>query len=166
VLTVYLTIYLPALLFQFLTTNLWEETVWMGFFQAPLQDRFGPWRAILLTTPFFALEHISLVFGGTVGQALVQFGLIVVVAFFTRALLGWVYHRTASVALAGLVHAAANAAGISLVPALFHQPAGGGTALLFLGLAVIVATRGRLGLTPAPALRPPTATVLKGIRHA
>ena len=45
----YLTAYLPALLFQFITTNWWEETAWMGAIQAPLQQRFGPWRAVLLT---------------------------------------------------------------------------------------------------------------------
>jgi len=145
VLLAYLTAYLPALLFQFLTTNWWEETVWMGFFQAPLQRRFGPWRAVLLTAPFFALEHISLVFGGTLSQGLIQFGLLVVVIIPTRALLAWIYNRTSSIALAGLVHAASNAAGLALVPELTSQPGGGGTALLLLGVIVIAATRGRLG---------------------
>lgn len=163
VLVVYLTTFLPALLFQFLTTNWWEETVWLGFFQAPLQDRFGPWRAVLLTTPFFALEHISLLFGGTVGDGLGQFTLILLVTLPTRALLAWVYNRTGSLALAGLVHAASNAAGLSLVPQLFHSPGGGGSALLVLGIVVIVATRGRLGLPtrwgrPAATITPPDST--------
>ncbi|GIF00993.1 CPBP family intramembrane glutamic endopeptidase [Paractinoplanes rishiriensis] len=153
--TAYVTVFLPALAFQFLTTNLWEETVWTGFFQGPLQDRFGPWRAVLLTTPFFALQHLSLVFGGTFGQGLAQFGLILVAAFFTRVLLGWIYQRTRSVALAGLVHAAANAAGIALVPQLFRQPGGGGTALLLLGLVVILTT-----------LAASAVTTRKGLRHA
>jgi membrane protease YdiL (CAAX protease family) len=150
-LVVYLTTYVPALLFQFLTTNWWEETVWLGFFQVPLQDRFGPWRAVLITTPFFALEHISLVFGSTVAERLVQFALIMLVTVPTRALLAWVYNRTGSLALAGLVHAASNAAGLSLVPPLFHSPGGGGSALLLLGVVVIAATRGRLGLPTPPA---------------
>ena len=34
-LIIYLTAYLPALLFQFVSTNWWEETVWLGFFQGP-----------------------------------------------------------------------------------------------------------------------------------
>ena len=138
--------FLPALLLQLVTTNWWEETVWTGFFQAPLQERFGVWRAVLLTTPFFALEHVSLVAGGTLGQGLAQLGLILLVSLPTRALLAWVYNRTRSIALVGLVHAASNAAGLSLVPGLFHQPGGGGSALLVLGLVVVVATRGRLGL--------------------
>lgn len=143
---VYSTAFVPALLFEFLTTNWWEETVWMGFFQAPLQDRFGPWRAVLITTPFFALEHISLVFGGSLTDGLVQFGLLLLVILPTPALLAWVYNRTGSLALTGLVHAASNAAGLSLVPQLFHAPGGGGSALLVLGIVVIGATRGRLGL--------------------
>lgn len=145
VLTAYLTAYLPALLLQFLSTNLWEEAAWMGFFQAPLQHRFGPWRAVLLTTPFFALEHISMLSGGTIGQGVVQFGLIVLVTVPTRALMAFLYNRTGSVAMAGLVHAAANAAGLTLVPALLHSPGAGGSALLVLGLVVIVLSRGRLG---------------------
>jgi len=66
-LTAYGVAYLPGLLFQFLSTNWWEEIVWMGFFQAPLQQRYGPMRVVLITTPFFALEHISLAFGGSRG---------------------------------------------------------------------------------------------------
>lgn len=157
VLIAYLTVYVPALLFQFLTTNWWEETVWMGFFQAPLQRRFGPWRAVLLTTPFFALQHASLVFGGTLGQGLTQFALIVLVIIPTRALLAWIYNRTGSLALAGLVHAASNAAGLGLVPALTHRPGGGGAALLLLGVIIIVATRGGLGY-PRPTPEPDPAT--------
>jgi membrane protease YdiL (CAAX protease family) len=145
VLVAYGVCYVPALLFQFVTTNWWEETVWMGFFQAPLQDRFGPWRAVMITTPFFALQHISLVFGGTFSDGAVQFALILLVVVPTRALLAWIYNRTGSLALVGLVHAASNAAGLSLVPQLFHQPGGGGSALLVLGVIVIAATRGRLG---------------------
>jgi membrane protease YdiL (CAAX protease family) len=66
----YLTAYLPGLLFQFVTTNWWEETAWMGFVQAPLQERFGAWKSVLITTPFFALAHISAVFDGTLIQGL------------------------------------------------------------------------------------------------
>ena len=145
VIVTYLLGYLPALLFQFLTTNWWEETVWTGFFQAPLQARLGAWRAVLVTTPFFALEHISLVFGGTFSDGVLQLGLLLLVILPTRALLGWVYNRTGSLPLVGLVHASSNASGLALVPQLFHQIGGGGSALLLLGVVVIVATRGRLG---------------------
>jgi hypothetical protein len=63
----------------------------------------------------------------------------------TRALLAWIYNRTGSIALVGLVHASTNAAGLALVPQLLGHPGGGGSALLVLGVIVIVATRSRLG---------------------
>jgi len=98
------------------------------------------------------------VFGGTLGQGLTQFALLVLVIIPARALLAWVYNRTGSLALAGLVHAASNAAGLGLVPTLTHQPGGGGAALLVLGVIIIVATRGRLGYPrPTPNSDPATA---------
>jgi membrane protease YdiL (CAAX protease family) len=81
----YLTAYLPALLFQFVTTNWWEETAWMGFVQAPLQQRFGPWRAVLLTAPFFSLAHVSAMFDGTFTQVLVKFLLLAVLVIPSAA---------------------------------------------------------------------------------
>ena len=92
----YLTAYLPALLFQFVTTNWWEETAWMGFVQAPLQQRFGPWRAVLLTAPFFSLAHVSAMFDGTFTQGLVKFLLLTVLVIPIRALLAWLYNRRAA----------------------------------------------------------------------
>jgi uncharacterized protein len=117
----YLTAYLPALLFQFVTTNWWEETAWMGFVQAPLQQRFGPWRALLHTAPFFSLAHVSAMFDGTFTQGLVTFLLLTVLVIPIRALLAWLYNRTGSIALVGLVHAASNASAFGLVPALYRQ---------------------------------------------
>ena len=140
----YLTAYLPALLFQFVTTNWWEETAWMGFVQAPLQQRFGAWKAVLLTTPFFALAHISAVFDGTFLQGLVKFLLLTVLVIPIRALLAWVYNRTGSIAFVGLVHAASNASALSLVPALYHRTGDAGLPFLVIAIAVIALSRGRL----------------------
>jgi hypothetical protein len=42
VLEAYVTAYLPALLFQFATTNWWEETVWMGFSKHPSNSGSAP----------------------------------------------------------------------------------------------------------------------------
>jgi membrane protease YdiL (CAAX protease family) len=144
VMIAYLTAYLPALLFQFLTTNWWEETAWMGFVQAPLQQRFGPWKAVLLTTPVFALAHISAVFDGTFLQGLVKFLLLIVLVIPIRALPGWVYNRTGSIAFVGLVHAASNASALGLVPALYHQTGDAGIPFLLLAIAAIALSRGRL----------------------
>lgn len=140
----YLTAYLPALLFQFVTTNWWEETAWMGFVQAPLQQRFGPWKAVLLTTPFFALAHISAMFDGTFTEGLVKFLLLTVLFIPIRALLGWIYNRTGSIAFVGLVHAASNASAFSLVPELFHRTGDAGLPFLLIAIAAIALSRGRL----------------------
>jgi membrane protease YdiL (CAAX protease family) len=150
----YVTAYLPALLFQFVTTNWWEETAWMGFVQAPLQERFGPWKAVLLTSPFFALAHISAVFDGTFIQGLVKFLLLTVLVIPIRALLAWVYNRTGSIAFVGLVHAASNASAFGLVPALYQQTGDAGVPFLLLAFAAIAFSRGRLNVhkrTVAPS---------------
>jgi uncharacterized protein len=141
----YTTAWLPALGMQFLTTNWWEEMVWTGFFQAPLQERFGPMRAVLIATPFFALEHASLAFADrTLADGLVYLLVLTAAVVPVRAFLAWVYNRTGSLAVVGLTHAALNA-GAALAP-LFTGPVDGVLPLVVLGLVVIVATRGRLGL--------------------
>ena len=79
-----------------------------------------------------------------------------------RFLLGWMYNRTASLFLVGLLHAASNAAAGGsgyqqgyLSAAYPGQQIAGLSHLLasaMLGLIVVIATRGRLGL-PAAAQR-------------
>ena len=141
----YVTAWLPALAMQFLTTNWWEEMVWAGFFQAPLQERFGPMRAVLIATPFFALQHAALAFADrTVADGLVYLLILTVAVVPVRAFLAWVYNRTGSLAVVGLTHAALNA-GVALAP-LFAGPVDGVLPLVVLGLVVMAATRGRLGL--------------------
>jgi uncharacterized protein len=157
----YLTAYLPALLFQFVTTNWWEETAWMGFVQAPLQQRFGPWRAVLLTAPFFSLAHVSAMFDGTFTQALVKFLLLTVLVIPIRALLAWLYNRTGSIALVGLVHAASNASAFGLVPALYRQTGDAGLPFLLIAIAAIAFSRSRLGArhrTASPQEAQPTGS--------
>jgi membrane protease YdiL (CAAX protease family) len=151
----YLTAFLPALVFQFATTNWWEEAVWMGFFQATLQQRFTPMKAVLITTPFFALQHLFIAFESSPLEGAVTFAALTVVIVFIRALLAWIYNRTGSIALVGLTHASTNAVSFSFMPLLYKQNGQGALVLLLLGLAVIVATRGRLGL---PHRRPAGTT--------
>jgi membrane protease YdiL (CAAX protease family) len=136
--------------------NLFEEVAWMGFVQARLQDRYrSPLRAALVVGPLFALQHVSLVVGqGTTGLLLL--GMLVVLAIPFRAALGFVHNRTGSLFLVGLVHATGNAAaggsgfGDGLLPRLY--PDAGFVGLMHLlafgviGLVLIAATRGRLGL--------------------
>jgi hypothetical protein len=77
-----------------------------------------------------------------------------------RALMGWVYNRTGSLFLVGLLHATGNAAasgsgfGESFLRQLYPTESVGTLHVLasvVVGLAVIAATRGRLGLPPRPA---------------
>lgn len=150
----YLTGFLPALAFNFLTTNLWEETGWQGLFQNTLQDRYGPWRAVLLTTPWFLLEHSFFAFRGTATEGAIWFTAFLIIVPPVRALMGWIYNRTGSIALVGLTHASTNAVSAGLMPVLFHGEGSAGGAYLLPGLLVLMLTRGRLGLAKPGAGTP------------
>ena len=153
---------LLPLVLTLLPNNLWEEVAWTGFVQARLQDRRGPAVAALLTGPLFALQHVSgVVSNGLVGGAILLAVLTVLVIPF-RFLTGWIYNRTGSLFLVGLVHGMGNAvAGGSgfdtgLLAFLYPgQPIATMAHLLtffVIGLVVLVATRRRLGAgTPDPA---------------
>ena len=140
----------------FATTNLWEETAWMGFVQARLQARRGVMLAAVATAVLFALQHLPLVVAQ--GTGLVALPVLAVMAIPFRALVAWPYNRTGSLFLVGLLHAAGNATGSGFGDALLpHLYADDGVGLLpllaeaLLGLAVIAATWARLGVHPRPA---------------
>jgi uncharacterized protein len=153
---------LLPLVLTLLPNNLWEEVAWTGFVQARLQDRRGPAVAALLTGLLFALQHVSgVVENGLVGGAVLLVALTVLVIPF-RFLTGWIYNRTDSLFLVGLVHGMGNAvAGGSgfdtgLLAFLYPgQPIATMAHLLtffVIGLVVLIATRRRLGFrTPRPA---------------
>ena len=147
--------FLASLLFNFVTTNWWEESVWMGFFQAPLQDRFGPFKAVLLTSPFFLLEHVTLVLpGSSLGGGWSSLLALLIVVPFARAAAAYIYNRTGSLMMVGLVHAASNAVGFGLMMRLYDIPGNGVLVFVVLGLVALVATRGRLGRTRSAATIP------------
>ena len=145
----------PAMLLTWLPNNWWEEVAWTGFVQARLQDRRGPIVAALLTGPLFALQHVALVADGTLAEAVFLMTLLIALAIPFRFLTGWVYNRTSSLFLVGLLHASGNAVagGSGFHPGflryLYPDSALSGMAHLLacaaLGLIVLVATRGRLG---------------------
>lgn len=137
----------------FLTINFVEEIAWMGFFQARLQPSRGPALAAVLTAAGFTLMHLPLfVVNGTPLVVIVPLFFVMAIGF--RALIGWVYNSTDSLFLVGVLHAAGNAAtggsglGEGLLPRLYdsswvsvlHT-----LAAFVIGLALIAATRGRLG---------------------
>jgi membrane protease YdiL (CAAX protease family) len=145
------------------TNNLWEEVAVMGFLQARLQDRHGPMRAVVLAALFFTFQHIALIIGG--GAAAVLLPFFFVTAFGFRALIGWTYNRTDSLFIVGLLHAASNAAtggsgffGSGVIGRLYESEPFATVlhlvAALVVGLALIAATRGRLGSERPSATEP------------
>jgi membrane protease YdiL (CAAX protease family) len=142
--------------------NLWEEVGVMGFLQARLQARHGALLGAVITAPFFALQHVALFVGNGIGLGLVILVVAIALLMPFRALMGWMYNRTGSLFLVGLLHAAGNAAaagsgfGDSFLRQLYPTESLVGSlhslVAVLLGLAVIAATRGRLGL-PAQSAR-------------
>ncbi len=153
-----------------LVPNNWaEEVAWMGFFQSRLQERTGSaMRAVLLTAPLFAFQHVVLVIGlpPVMAVGFMVFALLVMIPF--RAVMAWTYNHTGSLFFVGFVHAASNATaggsgfGDGFLPRLYpDEPFVGivhNVAFAVFGIALLVATRGRLGLsrrrTPAVAPTP------------
>lgn len=149
-----------GLLWQFVLTflpnNWWEEVAWMGFVQTRLEERHRVWAAAAITGVLFALQHITLVVGSGPVGAVVLMGVLILLAIPFRFLIGWVFHRTGSLFVVGLVHAMGNAAtggsgfGEGMLPRLY--PGRDGVPFMahlitfaVLGLIVVIATRGRLG---------------------
>ena len=91
-------------------------------------------------------------------------GLLILVAVPFRFLTGWAYNRTASLFLVGLVHAMGNAVaggsgfGAGVLPRLYPDQGmlvglAHLVAFALIGLVVLAATRGRLGLRDSEAAR-------------
>jgi membrane protease YdiL (CAAX protease family) len=141
------------------TNNLWEEVAWTGFVQARLQARHSPITAAAVTAPLFALQHTGLVVGGSLSGTVAVLLVLIVLAVPYRAVMGWLYNRTHSLLVVGAAHAAGDAvaAGTALgegfLPRLFGHSVGPMHLFAFavLGVVVVLATRGRLGESAAPA---------------
>jgi uncharacterized protein len=144
--------------------NLWEETSWSGYVTSRLQARFGPLRASLIAAPLFGLYHVPLFFiaGGLSDSPdrlpLTQFPLyaaflLIVFSGPMRILLTWVYNSSGrSIPVVSLFHASINATGGAAILTTFFAGVDGllvYAALAVFAIAVIAATRGRLGL-PEP----------------
>jgi membrane protease YdiL (CAAX protease family) len=146
-------LYLLFLVFGALTANLWEETVWAGFVQAPLMARQGLFVGSLLTAVPFFLIHLPVPFetdgwpGTPWSDVLITWGLLLVSAPFFRYLIGMVLVDTrGSLLAAGLLHASFNASGA--LPVL----AGGWQyipAMIVLTIACAVVRRRRTIVAPA-----------------
>jgi membrane protease YdiL (CAAX protease family) len=151
--------------------NLWEEASWSGYVTNRLQARFGPLKASLMVAPLFGLYHLPLFFliagldNGPNHLPIAQFPLylaflLIVFSGPMRILLTWVYNSTGqSLPVTSLFHASINATGGVAILATYFAGVDGlllYAALAGMALAVIAATRGRLGLprTVGVDLRP------------
>jgi membrane protease YdiL (CAAX protease family) len=144
----------------FALNNLWEEVAWMGFVQARLQQRHSALRAALIAAPLFALQHTALLLQDDLVSTVLVFLVTLVLMATFRAFVAWIYNSTGgSLLVVGLFHAFGNAIGagagfgMSFLRALYPaDPTVVGVlhsaAIAVVGLGIIVATRGRLGLPP------------------
>src|SRR5207244_5777724 len=113
----------------------------------------------VITAVLFTLQHLPILIDNGIG-ALVLLPIFAVAVIPFRAILGWIFNRTGSLLLVGLLHAAGDATArggyndgflarlydssdINLLPQL---------AELVVGIGIIAATRCRLG-APARAAR-------------
>jgi membrane protease YdiL (CAAX protease family) len=152
------TSFLPTFVFFLVLDTLPEEAGATGFLFSRLQHRYGPMRAVLLTSAFFWLWHVpSAVRDSGTLVALTELLIFYLVGHLaSRVLAGWLYNATgASVLIVGIFHAMFNAT---------VNPTGLGVAVLglqqldvlllvtgFLALVaatIAVVTRGRLCYRP------------------
>lgn len=129
-----------------------------GLRPGPPAGRHGPMLAAVFTAPLFMLQHVSLFLGNDLAMVVIVMIAATAVMILYRAFNGWLYNRTgASLFLVGLVHAAGNAVapgngfGTSYLRQLYPDNTDlvgvlQMAAFAVLGLVVIAATRGRLGL--------------------
>jgi membrane protease YdiL (CAAX protease family) len=108
-----LTYLVTGLLVGAVLTNVWEEAAWAGFVQHRLMGRHGLFVGSLLTAAPFTLIHVPGAFQNTpAGGAMVEIGILAVLAPFIRYLIGAVLLDTrGSVLAVGFLHASFNAAG-------------------------------------------------------
>ncbi len=150
-------------LVAFALVNLWEETAWTGFALDRLQHRMGPIGASVVTTWLQALVHVPLVFiadGVTAGRVPADQFPIYLAALFVlpipvRIVLTWIYNASGrSVPIVGLAHAGLGVAtGVAFIPVLAPglDPVIAYASFTVLAAAILVATRGRLGLARSEA---------------
>lgn len=151
------TLILPDLLLRIVLLNLAEEIGWTGFFQARLQDGYGPLKAVVMTEIPFALWHVPFVLvdtGGQIPLALVMLGVFAIAQLFGRIVIMWLYNNThRSVLLVGLFHAAHNTTVNRFAAQVISGPAINGF-LIIEGIVAVAAvlllifTRGRLSYKP------------------
>jgi membrane protease YdiL (CAAX protease family) len=154
----------PGLILQLLTTGLAEEPGWRDFALAPLQDRFGPLGAAAVLGPLWGVWHLPLFLTEWGGFPEVEWYRVVEFLAFCIAfnvVVAWLFNRSGqSLPVVMLFHVSLNNT-VSMLWATMFPTVDANTAQLALligaavaATAVIVGTRGRLGLPVAPRTVP------------
>ncbi|WP_108846998.1 type II CAAX endopeptidase family protein [Dietzia lutea] len=150
-----LSMYVPLLLFQFVTTGLAEEPGWRDFALPRLQDRFSPLVASMILGPIWALWHFPLFFtewGGYPDASWTRATSFLLFCLGFNLVMTWIFNRTGqSLPLAILAHVSVNTFASLMWDEMFPGIDGDGwmyalaVGALVAGAAVAVLTRGRLG---------------------
>ncbi len=150
-----LAVYVPALLFQMVTTGLAEEPGWRDFALPRLQSRFGPWRASLVLGPLWAAWHLPLFLSDWGGWPDAHWSRPLVFVVFCVSfnfVVSWVFNRTGqSLPLVMLLHVSVNNFSSVVWSDLFPSLSSDLTLMAQAATAVVaatvvlIATRGRLG---------------------
>jgi membrane protease YdiL (CAAX protease family) len=150
----YFTVFLPALLIFPAIITWGEEPGWRGFALTRLQEQISPIPATLIVGLFHGLWHLPvfLLVGGP--AALGPFNLVsflenTLLIMFIAFIWTWVFNVAGeSILIAVLVHSSENASQAwvsSLIPSTPIVGYVEGAVFVVIALAVILATRGRLG---------------------
>lgn len=151
--------FVPGLILQMVTTGLAEEPGWRDFALPRLQARFSPLTASFILGPLWALWHMPLFlsdWGGWPDAAWWRPLEFAAFCMMFNIVMTWVFNRTGqSLPLSMLMHVSVNnfvsIAWSDMFPTLDVSLAQ--TSLLFgstiAAAAIVVATRGRLGLRGA-----------------
>ncbi len=161
----FVTMFLPEVLFPFLFIQIFEEAGWTGFMQHALQERRGPLLASAMVAPAFFFMHLPplLIDSGMGLGLLVVSGALVITMTFFRIVVTWLYNGSGrSVLIVALFHSAFNSA-TSLGAQRFTGELIAGPALLYAAGALVAAavlvvafTRGRLAYAPERATTRPS----------
>ena len=147
------------MVFGFFSGPLFEEPGWRGFALPRLEQARGPLVGTLILgvlwgawhLPQFLIPEWAAQNGGADLGTIVAFLVLVVLL---SPLLTWVYNRTGSLWMAMVTHAGINAS-LSIVPASSVAPMVVGiVAFGSIAVVLLIATRGRLGYTPAAGAHP------------
>lgn len=157
-----LLIYVPSLVIQMLTTGLAEEPGWRDFALPRLQRRFGPVRASLVLGPLWGVWHLPLFLSDWGGWPDAQWTRPLYFMGFCIAftiVVTWVFNRTGeSLPIVMLLHVGVNNTSSILLPEMFPALSvetsllASMAAATIVAAALLVATRGRLGVVAAKTL--------------